>query len=327
MRSDEFDEGTAADGFMSALRSEPRAEFETALRRRLHDEAVTGARHPAWAASRVAAVAAAMLSAAGLLALPAVRASAQAFLDLFRVVNFTAVPVDISRVNELGKKGLDIPTLVGEQLEVLEDPGPPRIVGSPAEASAALHLRLKLPSAVPPWMPAVRTEIEGERVVRVTADTRKLTNVLDALGLSDVRPPPGLDGQVVVARVPPVVRVTYAQGQEQMVFLQGKSPEVTLPAALDLATLGEIGLRILGLGKAEAHTLAQAVDWRSTMIMPVPAGVSSFRQVDVHGHRGLLVESATAHPGKELMWSDGGSIYVFTGSNREMMAQAAESVR
>ena len=64
-----------------------------------------------------------------------------------------------------------------------------------------------------------------------------------------------------------------------------------MPTGLDLARVGEIGLRIAGLSPSEAHRFAQSVDWHGTLVVPVPADVSSFSEVSVHGHKGLLVET------------------------------------
>ena len=77
-----------------------------------------------------------VLAIVGLLSIPGVRASAQSFLALFRVVNFVAVPVDEDRMVRLAAENLDPVHLIGEQMQVLEDPGPPTAVASPEQAGA-----------------------------------------------------------------------------------------------------------------------------------------------------------------------------------------------
>jgi hypothetical protein len=151
---------------------------------------------------------------------------------------------------------------------------------------------------------------------------------LDALGITDVRPPSGLDGQVATLRVPPTVAVTYANGEGRVRFLQAQSPEVTAPAGVNLAALGEIGLRITGLDPTAAHTLAQAIDWRATLVVPVPAGASAFRQVEVQGQRGLFVEATDRPYIKAVAWSKGGVIYGLTGAlSSQNLLQMADSVQ
>ena len=261
-------------------------------------------------------------------AFPPARASAQAFLDLFRVVHIAAIPVDVDRLNQLSRNGLDIQTLIGSQVEVLADPGPARVFTSPAEAAKAAALDLRLPAAVPGNLTLVRAELKGEHAARVTADSRKLQDVLDALDIGDLKPPAGLDGQTATIRVPPIVRTVYANGATEVSFFQARRPEVTLPAGLDLPPIAEIGLRIAGVGATEAHTLAQAIDWRTTMLVPIPAGATTFRQVDVAGNRGLLVESTTGRKLKAVLWSTGDAMYAITGGmSGQTLLQMAGSVQ
>ena len=57
--------------------------------------------------------------------------------------------------------------------------------------------------------------------------------------------------------MPPAVAVIYRAEGLRVGFIQAHSPEVSLPAGTDLARLGELGLRILGMPPAEAHRFAQ----------------------------------------------------------------------
>jgi hypothetical protein len=117
----------------------------------------------------------------------------------------------------------------------------------------------------------------------------------------------------------------YRREGHEVTLLQAPSPEMTLPPGLDLTQLGEIGLRIAGLSPADARHFAQTVDWHSTMLVPVPSGASAFREVDVRGHKGLLVsigsssapQSRTRVPraGSQLMWSDGDRVYALLSRN------------
>ena len=259
---------------------------------------------------------------------PSARASAQAFLDLFRVVNVAAVPVNVERLKQLSQRGLDIPTLIGSQVEVLADPGPAQAFTSPADAAAAAGLTLRTPTVLPPGLVLVRTELKGERAARVTADTSKMREVLDALEITDVSPPAELDGRTATIRVPPIVRTVYANGGQEVSLFQARSPEMTLPPGIDLPPLAEIGLRIAGLGRSEAHMLAHAIDWRSTMLVPIPAAAATFRQVDLPGGRGLFVEPTGRRGPRAILWANGGFIYAMTGSiNSQTLLQIARSVQ
>jgi hypothetical protein len=264
----------------------------------------------------------------GVLAIPATRASAQAFLDLFRVVNVAAVPVTADRINQLGRSGIDIPTLIGSNVEVLANPGPAQVFTTPADAGRAAAMDVRLPSLVPPNLMLVRSEMKGEHALRVHADNAKLREVLDALAIDDVALPAALDGKDATIRVPPIVRTVYANGANEVSLFQARSPEVALPAGVDLAAIGEIGLRIAGLGRRDAHTLAQAIDWRGTLLVPIPADASTFRQVDVSGARGLLLESNQPRGSRAVFWSANGVVYAMTGrTSSQTLLQMAQSVQ
>jgi hypothetical protein len=314
--------------FMRGLRSAPPLEFSARLRAELQGRRGGGVLERRPGGHRGLFVGTAAVLAAVLFLLPVVRTSAQTFLNLFRVVNFTAVPVDVSRIQRLSERGLDLPSLIGEHVEVLVDPGPPQVFAMPADASAVSGMYVSVPAVVPPALAMLKTEVTGERQLRIVADTRRLQGVLDALGITDVQAPAELNGQVATLRVPPVVAITYANGSGAVTLFQARSPEVTAPSGVNVAALGEIGLRIAGLDRNAAHTVAQAIDWRATLIVPVPAGVSAFRQVDVQGQRGLYVESTDRAEIRAVAWSKGGIVYGLTGAlNAGTLLQMADSVQ
>lgn len=310
------------DKFLYEMRTDPPPAFGARLRAPLTEQTdASSARARAIPMFRIGVAAAAVLGVALLFALPPVRASAQAFLDLFRVVNFTAVPVGDDRINALHSEKLDLEHLIGDQIEEVATPGPPQPYQTPEAAGAAAGFHVRLPGALPPGLALTKIELQGERAARITGNTAKLRQILEALDIRDVRVPEELNGQVATVRVRPIVHVIYQYADQEVDFLQGRSPIVTLPAGLDLPVLGEIGLRLLGLDNGEAHRLAQAIDWHSTLLVPVPANATSFRQVDIRGNRGLLIETAAPPAqGKDrprrlnsVMWAEGGQVYAMKG--------------
>jgi hypothetical protein len=110
--------------------------------------------------------------------------------------------------------------------------------------------------------------------------------------------------------------MTYDSGDQQASLVQSRMPDVSFPASLDLTKLAEIGLRILGLDRSEAYNMAQRVDWRTTLLVPVPATIGAFREVNVQGHTALLIQSTVAGPPNMnvLLWSSGDNVYALRGS-------------
>jgi hypothetical protein len=301
------------DAWLHALRSDPSPQFTEQLRARLRaDEPAVEIRRT-WPRRLLLATAAVVVFGA-LISVPGVRASVAQFLSLFRVVNFVPVAVDANRLDRLKAENLEIGALIGEHVEIVQDPGPPVSMASPADAAAAAGMTLALPQWLPHNTQVIETGVVGERVVRVNASSVRLQQVLDALGINDLTVPQGLDGQVVNVRVPPVVMVRYEHGGPgggRTRLFQARTPQLTLPDTIDVKALGEIGLRIRGLSPAEAKQFAQAIDWHTTLVVPVPPNAQSFRQVDVGGHPGVLIahQPRNQSPTNMVVWSTADRVF------------------
>jgi hypothetical protein len=317
------------DAWLHALRSDPSPLFTDQLRARLRAQEPAGETRRDWP-RRALVAAAAVVAIAILIFVPGVRASVAQFVSLFRVVHVVAVPVDSSRLDRLKAEHLEIGALIGEHVEVVHDPGPSVSVPSLADAAEAAGMRL----AVPRWLPAntgvLETTVAGERVVRVTASSLRLQQVMDALGIDDLTVPAGLDGRIVNVRVPPVVTIRYHHGARRTRLIQARSPQLTLPESINVQALGEIGLRILGLAPAEAKEFAQVIDWNTTLIVPVPPNASSFRQVSIGGHRGVVIQHRPPNgsPTNTIVWSTPDRVFVLLSTQKwEQVLAMADSVR
>jgi hypothetical protein len=91
---------------------------------------------------------------------------------------------------------------------------------------------------------------------------------------------------------------------------------VSFPAGLDLSKLAYAGLRVLGTPQDEAYRMSVTIDWRSTLIVPVPSQAVAYRPINVAGNEGLLIEGLAHNedqPGGALMWSAGGETFAVTG--------------
>ena len=321
------------ESLFKALKKEPEGEWVESLRLRLRqDESANdiSSRRHYW---RWSAVAMSLLLLAGLLRVPAVRASAESFLSLFRVVNFVAVPVEPDRLRALNDTHLDLARLIGEHVQILEDPGPPQTVGSPEEAAVIAGSEVKMPAWLPPDTRIIEVTVAGERAARVNADSNRLNEILDALGISDLRAPAGLDGQSITIRVPPVVMVRFETGGSagrRTRLMQARAPEIALPPGIDLSALGEIGLRMLGVSRDEARQLARTIEWDSTLIVPLPPTIRSFQHVEIGGRPGVAIsyqppnESLTTM----LLWSRDGRVFAMQSIQAMEIAIAmADSVR
>ena len=257
------------DDLLYSLRREPPASFAARLQADLKkSDAAARPGRARWPIAKIAAAIAVVAIVAGMFTVPAVRASAQSFLALFRVVNFVAIRVDESRLETLKARQLDPPHLIAERIQMLREPGAPTNVASPEQAGSLAGMDVQLPHLLPNGMTMKEIAVKGESVAQITADTRPLRDVMDTLGITDLSIPDGLDGQIVTVRVPASVIVKYEQGPRVTRFYQARTPEVSMPASVDLAARGEIGLRIIGLSARDASQFSHTIDWQTTLLLP-----------------------------------------------------------
>lgn len=328
------------DEFLHEWRRPPSQAFAAKLKARL-DAADERAQVRRARASKLAALAATVAVVAVAFSLPAVRAGAQAFLDFFRVTTFAGVPFDPQRFAAIDSRGLDLSQVLGAPVQI-STTGSKTSFATLEEAGDAAGIRARAPAWLPAGYSLAQAAVTPALTVRAHASGARLQSVLDTLAIDDVTVPAALDGAEITANVPAMVEAQYANGRTSVTLLQARTPEVAFPAGLDLPVLAEIGLRILGLDRAEAQRLAYSVDWRSTLLVPIPLNAAVFREVDVQGNRGLMIESvepnavtepvdATAPGGRHramLLWSSGGQVFALHGALRTQDAlEIAQSMQ
>ena len=326
------------DRFLHEHRRAPRPAFARALREQLRDaDEPAPRRHPFL--RRAVMATGALAAVAALFFVPAVRAVAQNALSVFRVQTFTPVEFDPSKIEKLGSvvdPGENPIGMVLEEPEVVRKPEPPREVATLDEAGRATGLgHVFEPEVLPRGMSRQSIAVTGAGEMRVTVKTAALREILDALDASDVRVPSGLDGQPLAVAVPAIALQEFKSEKRQVVLAQAPSPEVTLPAGVELAELGEMGLRVLGLSRQEARRIAESVDWRSTLLVPVPMGAGSFQNMTVRNHNALLMRGdavkgadGVTRSHAVLVWAEGDRVFALQGSVQpEELVQMAESLR
>jgi hypothetical protein len=307
------------DDLLSSLQQAPDPAFAARLRQRLAQDAGRPEARQ-WPLRRAAIAAAVVLVVAGLFTVPAVRVSAESFLAMFRVANFVGVRIETRTVNTAAE-AVDLPRLLGEQVQVVQEPGRPVNVGSVADASAAVHFTVAEPTDLPRDSRLTDIAVQAPGVVRITADVERLRDVLNALNIRDLDVPQELDGKIAVVRTGPVVRLGYAVRGLTFSVFQTTTPDIALPDGIDLAQLGEMALRISGMPRTDAHRFAQTIDWHSTVLVPIPPNAEQFRQVDVNGHQGLAVQSIPLGGSSQsvrhlssVLWSTGTRVFAVQGT-------------
>ena len=321
------------DQFLRDLKAQPSPEFAARLRATLRTV-------PPHAVARVAPAArfrkwfaaAASIAVVGFaFTLPPVQAAAEAFLDLFRVRNFTGVQFDPQRLQSLESSGISPESIFGNVEPLTDFEIAPVSYATAAEAGQAAGIRVRTPAWVPQGFSPTGIMVSSEHAARLTLKTAGLQAVLDALGLADVELPEGLDGQTATVRVHPIVTQSYVNDDRNVLVIQSQGPEVSFPAGVDLSKLAYAGLRVLGMSRDEAYRMSVTIDWRSTLIVPVPSQAVAYRPINVDGNEGLLIEGlaqSESHPGGVLMWSSGEQTYAVAGAvSGEELLEIAQNLQ
>jgi hypothetical protein len=318
------------DKFLRDLKKQPSPEFAGRLRSTLRalpsnarESTASAADYKRWFA------AAASIAIVGFaFTLPSVQAGAQAFLDFFRVKQFTGVEFDAERLQSLDLSGISPEAIFGKIEPLTEAPQEPVSYATTADAAAAAGIPVRTPAWVPPGFERTAITASSEYAARITVNVAGLQAVLDTLGLADVELPDNLDGQTATVRVPPIVTQTYVNDDfvsqqtgrafdRSIHVIQAESPDVAFPAGLDLSKLAYAGLRVFGMPRDEAYRMSVTIDWRTTLIVPVPAKALAYRPINVAGNEGLLITGLArdeTFPGGMLMWSAGGKTFAVVGA-------------
>lgn len=283
------------------------------------------ARHPApaWGAAAIIALVVILISLA-----PA-RSAAQRVLAMLRIQKVTVVPVDFATAPNRDTMQR-VRQLISSRVTVTLSPGKPQIEPDAASASKVAGFAVRGLTGVP-GTPHIA--VVGEQAYVMTLDRARLEEILSDLGRSDLRIPPQVDGQTIAVHIPKAAFIRYGDcefhktGAEAPGTSQGAagciavaevpSPIVSVPPGLDINELAEIALEAAGMSEAQAAAFCQTVDWKSTLVIPIPENASSYQQVEVNGVEGTLI-MGRPHEGRPgefaLVWVKNGLIYSIHGT-------------
>lgn len=248
---------------------------------------------------------------------PGVRAAANDFLGLFRVQKFAAISVSSEQVALLEKVAES--GLMPGEVEFIEQPGEPYQVNTLQQAEGDLG-----------WKARTSTIMEEPDIVyivqggsgRLTIDVESARSMLEIAGAEPGLLPDSLDGV-------PVDVVVYSgisqQWNDGLVLVQAPSPRVGYPEDVNPAALGQVLLQAVGVDELAASSLAQSIDWTTTLLLPIPEAVATFDDVSVDGEVGLALSSLDGN-NAGLLWQRNGIVYALSGANVEDLIRIANSL-
>jgi hypothetical protein len=293
------------------------------------DETNVRARGRRWRPLWIGAVAATILLCS--LAFPFGRGLAQRFLGTLRVERVQPVRLDFSALD--GNRPLQemLRQMISEKVVVTADERP-QTASTAADAgqlagfsAQVLRARTDTPKFI----------VGGQHAFHMTIDRTRLQDIFDQAGRADLLLPATLDGANVSVNVPRSIMVEYGDCPEGrsagaaqtapaqahsgawancLALQEVPSPLVNMPSDLNLQQLAEIGFQLAGMSATQARSLGQTIDWKSTLVLPIPRFASSYSQVTVNGVQGTLIEgSGRRGPDYVLVWVKNGIIYGLVG--------------
>ncbi len=296
-----------------------------------------------WRSTRIVwrPAAAAIAVAAGLVLVISYAPARQAvagFLSIFRVREFSAITIDRARLDKLAtlEESLRASRLVTPTTE--REPAQPRAARSVSEARSIAGFGVEEAGSLPVGAQAQAIEVVSPGpAVRIDFDPARIEAQLAAAGITGIRLPPMQSGTVrgevssIVTQEVKLPATGSQKGAPSLRIVQATSPAVTLPPGADPKALGETYLEILGLPEREAASIASRIDWTGTLLIPMPAGLGTFREIEVGGAPGLYMEQTGPgeRGGSVVVWQDRGVIRAVIGDRiaPSEMLRIAESMR
>jgi hypothetical protein len=295
----------------------------------------------AWAASLAAAVLAISLL------FPAGRSFAQRLLATLRVERVQTISLDLGPM-DTGANHQSLEALAkllsADAIVTTNEKEVPADSQEAASQAAGFPVRLLSARTDTPTF-----EVSGAHAFHLTLDRSRLQDILDEAGRPDLLLPATIDGATVSVQVPRAIAVQYGACQKKgqsaaagpansatptepcLVLLEAPSPVINVPSDLNIQQLAEIGLQMAGWDAVKARQFCQSVDWKSTLVLPIPPHVQSYENVNINGVRGTLMhfaDSRNEHSSFALVWVDSGIIYGLIGQNEAASAvQLASSLQ
>jgi anti-sigma factor RsiW len=287
---------------------------------------------PAWVAGAVAAML--LLS----LVFPAGRSLAQRFLATLRIEKVQPLAVDFSALDGNRPLGEMISKMLSDKVVVTADEKMQH-VDSAEVASKLAGFPVKMLGT---RADAPKFNVEGQHAFHLTIDRDRVQDILDQAGRPDLLLPAGIDGATVSVNIPRAIGLEYGDCTRQVraegaapartpqerhewgqsgtaanscvAIIEAPAPEVSVPADLNIQQLAEIGFQLARMNPTQARELAQTIDWKSTLVLPIPRMAGTYTQVQLAGAQGTLINAAGRRdPHYVLIWVKNGIIYGLIG--------------
>ena len=260
------------------------------------------------------------------------RSWTQRVLSMLRVDKVAVVPVDLNFTANSDTQAL-VRQVISNEVTVTLSPGKPQPVTNASQASQMAGFKVRTFTDL---SETPKIGLMGEQSYLMKLDQSRLQAILDSLGRQNLQVPESVNGQTIAVHIPKSVFLRYgncpdrrteagAKQQSQtapqdvsgcVTFAQVPSPIVSVPPDLDVSQLFQIALQAAGMSPEQAQQFCSTVDWKSTLVVPIPRQASSYIPEQVDGVQGNLImgKSFRDRPAEyTLIWVKNGIIYSLHG--------------
>jgi hypothetical protein len=206
-------------------------------------------------------------------------------------------------------------------LSISGTPGQYQSFATPQAAASAAGIPVLLPAANNQSLVAGASFLISDRATTVTANLQALNGGVLGLvtpliaGVASETPDPRK--LMVTITATSIVLSSYMIEGNTVYLAQSPCSDVFVPEAVRVPLLTELRLILMGVPPEAAWRYANDIDWRSAMLVQVPASISGIQEVDLNGHRGLLISSkpVAARPvTRVVLWSSGQQLLGLQGT-------------
>jgi hypothetical protein len=246
-------------------------------------------RHPQSRTARVwtGVAAAAVLAAA--FALGPVRSAAAQILERFRINEVRAIPFDpaaMANIEDLAAEYADLVHVEAVDGVELGDAALAAVEVPDIDAASKMTgFTMRTPGG---RTDAARVRVSPGGTLRLRVDGARLKDFGSLMGVDPDRIPAEVGEALVEAEAG--VEAAFSTDSGVVHVRAVPAPRISLPPGWDSNALGELFLAGLGMSGAQARAMADAIDWGSTLLVPVPMGHMSAADVRVDGVYGVALQ-------------------------------------
>jgi hypothetical protein len=274
---------------------------------------------------RAVAVAAVLVVAIATLGTATGREAAASFLAQFRSERIQVVTIDpygsrnpLAALGALGEISMDSQAGALTHTVTLEE----------AEQQTGITMTEPSPDVLPAGFGPEPSEIvvHNASQVRLAFDETSVQAWLDTHG-SGLEIPDGLGESVLRVDLPAAIALAY-RGSEWGELIVGQAGQVGADSEgpLGLEELRAFLLELPGLDDQTVEQLRAIDDWRTTLPLPVPAGLVDWDDTTVGGVPAVRLRGTSGF-GSAILWQDGGVVHGVGGLvNEDVARRIAEDI-